>query len=97
MIVPALGESFDPPDARLVIRLSRVDRDEIEEMVGRIEEFRRHGMANRGEIRYSLGSLARELWRQVSGAGTRTLSRRVDVKRQMPKGLPSRPLPWRAT
>jgi hypothetical protein len=39
MIVPALGESFDPPDARLVIRLSRVDRDEIEEVISRVEEF----------------------------------------------------------
>jgi hypothetical protein len=37
--MPALGECFDPPDARLVIRLSRVDRDEIQEVIRRVEEF----------------------------------------------------------
>jgi hypothetical protein len=39
MIVPALGQSFDPSDTRFVIRLPRVDRDEIEEVICRIEEF----------------------------------------------------------
>lgn len=59
--VPACSETFDSLDGRVVLRAARVYRDQVQEVISRIEELGRHRVADRREVLNSVGSLAGEL------------------------------------